>query len=333
MSTPVVSVVIPTYNRSPLLPRAVQSVVAQSFTDWEIVLVDDGSTDDTPRLAQQYAGKLGDRWRYVRQQHRGGSAARNRGIDASRGQFIAFLDSDDEFAPNKLARQLELLEHWPDLGFVYSDFSFVDFDGVRHASAFDEKFPIARSVTRVVVAPALCECTGLFDILLRGYFIATIVGLVRRSVLGCGIRFDERLSYAEEWLFFLRVARQTRAGYVDEPLSLHHYTAGSLARTDKQANVERYGDVLRAILRQFPDLSAAQRATVRANLSDASRQLGYRAAKEVRRGDAVRWFFEATCQRPTLTTVRELTRAILSLLRPRGNGPRALPHSTLDLAR
>ncbi len=329
MSSPVVSVVIPTHNRASLLPRAIDSVVSQTFSDWEIVLIDDGSTDDTSSLVKDYAARLKDRLVYIRQRQRGSSAARNRGIDAVRGKFVAFLDSDDEFAPTKLKRQLALFEKRRDLGFVYSDFSFIDLDGVKHDSAFGAKFPIARRVPCETVAPGLWMCTGsVFDTLLEGYFIATIVGMVRRDVLGTRIRFDESLSYAEEWLFFLHVARAAKAGFVDEPLSIHHYTAGSLARTATHANLVRFRDALAAIRRQFPDLSTAQKRIVRGKLADTTRQLGYHALKNERPTDALRCFSEAFRTRPGLRAARELLQsAVLHL------GPAGVAHPRLSPAR
>ena len=280
MSNAIVSVIIPTYNRASLLPRAIESVLAQTFGDWEIVLVDDGSTDGTAELAARYAATLGDRFVHIRQANRGSSAARNTGIDACGGRFVAFLDSDDEFLPNKLERQLALFALRPELGFVYSDFAYVGPDGVRHDSVFDAKCPLARSVPSQLVAPGLRVCTGnLFDFLLRGYFIATIVGMVRRDVLGGAIRFAPHLAYAEEWLFYLKVARACLAGFVDEPLCLHHLTPGSLARTDPHRNTSRYRDTLQAIHEVFVDLSPVQRQAVRENLAKACRQLGYDACR------------------------------------------------------
>ncbi len=115
MSTfaPAVSVIIPTYNRAELLPRALDSVVGQTFTDWGIVLVDDGSTDETSRVVRDYADRLGDRLVYIHQENKGSSQARNTGIDACRGRFVAFLDSDDECSPTRLGRQLELFDLRP----------------------------------------------------------------------------------------------------------------------------------------------------------------------------------------------------------------------------
>ena len=294
MNRPTVSIIVPTYDRVTLLPRALDSIIAQTFNDWEIVLVDDGSTDETDSLAWDYASRLGPRFNYVRQSHAGSSAARNRGIEAGRGRFVAFLDSDDEFLPGKLERQMKLFELKPELGFAYSDFSFIDDDGVRHHSAFDCKAPLAREVPFEEVEPGLCVCRGsLFDVLIRGYFIATIVGMVRRELLGRTIRFPVGQSYAEEWLFYLQVARACQAGFVNEPLCLHHFITGSLARTDKHRNLLQNRELLYRIKATFPDLSRSQRKAVHRNLARTCRQLGFEAYRARRYRAAGRYFAES----------------------------------------
>ena len=100
--TPQVSVVIPAYNCAAYGGQAVDSVLHQTYTDWEIIVVDDGSQDDTRLILEQY----GDRIRYIYQQNQGVSIARNRGIELARGEFIAFLDADDYFFPDKIAAQI-----------------------------------------------------------------------------------------------------------------------------------------------------------------------------------------------------------------------------------
>lgn len=104
---PLVSVVIPTYNRAEFLPRAVESVLRQTVDDFELIVVDDASTDDTEAVVERFDDP---RVEYVRHgTNRGGSAARNTGIERSSGEYIAFLDSDDEWYPRKLERQVEEL--------------------------------------------------------------------------------------------------------------------------------------------------------------------------------------------------------------------------------
>lgn len=273
MSRPVVSIVIPTYNRAQTLTRAIESIRAQSFQDWEIIVVDDGSTDSTPNLLSNYAARLGQALMVIRQYNRGCSAARNRGIEMARGRYVAFLDSDDEFRPQKLERQLELFNASPGLDFVYSDYSFVDLEGRTTISALDAKFPIARSLSTTRVADRMYAVgPDLFSALLTGYFVATIVGVVRRESIGC-VRFDEQLSYAEEWLFFLQLARTRRAGFIDEPLAVHHYTEGSLTRTDKARNLIRQCQLFHAMAARLENLHDADAQTLANHLARAHAQL------------------------------------------------------------
>ena len=291
---PTVSIVIPTFNRAAYLRRALDSIVAQTFIDWEIVLIDDGSTDETPSIADEYAQLLHERFIYIRQDNHGSSHARNSGIEASSGKFIAFLDSDDEYLAHKLQRQMELFTKCPELGMVYGDYAYVDLDGVRHESAFDTKCAQARAVKAELIEPGLYRCNGsLFDSLLREYFIATIVGMVRRDVLADCIRFPEHVRYAEEWLFYLDVAGRCRVGFVDEPLCLHHFVEGSLARSDSSANNARFVETLEAIAERFPEMGARQRRVLKAHQARALRQLGYDAHREGRFGDASRAFAQS----------------------------------------
>jgi glycosyltransferase involved in cell wall biosynthesis len=312
MTAPAVSIVVPVFNGCRFLPRAIESLLHQTLDDWEIVVVDDGSTDDTPSVIERYRARLGERMRCLRQENAGASAARNRGIEHGTGRFVAFLDADDEYLPHKLARQLTLFERAPELGFVYGDYAYLDETGVRHESVFDELCPLAREVPADPLGERLRAVRGdLFDVLLRGYFIATIVGMVRREVLGDDIRFDESLHYAEEWLFYLRVARACRAGFVDEPLCLHHRVPGSVTRTNSTMNNRGYRDTLRAILGAFPDLRADQRRGVQRMLADASRQCGYDALRADDARAALSDFTNALIHRPGPRAAVDLMRAVV----------------------
>ena len=113
---PRVSVIIPTYNSARFVVQAVESVLAQTYSDFEVIVVDDGSTDNTPVALAGYRQKI----RYLHQENRGPSAARNAGYRASQGDYVLFLDSDDLIPPDTLERQVSFLNDHPEFGLVYS---------------------------------------------------------------------------------------------------------------------------------------------------------------------------------------------------------------------
>ena len=124
---PKVSVIIPTYNRAHLIGRSIQSVLNQTYQDFEIIIVDDGSTDDTEDVIRNFNDS---RIIYIRhKENKGPSAARNTGIKASKGEFIAFQDSDDEWFPEKLDKQIEAFEMNPGFGIIYTDMLRIDKEG------------------------------------------------------------------------------------------------------------------------------------------------------------------------------------------------------------
>lgn len=300
---PTVSVVVPTYKRSHYLGRMIDSVVAQRYTDWELIIVDGKSNDGTAELVESYRDRLGDRLVFIEQDNAGCCIARNTGIDAARGEFIALLDSDDEFLEGKLERQMELFDQDPSLGFVYGDYSYVDLSGDFTSSTFDTKSKIARTVPSKELSPNLHVCDpNFFSYLLKEYFVATIVGVVRRDVLRDDIRFLEHDLYGCEWLFYLEIARRCRVGFVDEPLCLHHFVDGSLSRTSKLRNTIYHRRLLKTIFDRFPDLTGLQHREVSQQLAETCQQLGYESYKAAEFGPAMGYFHEALAAEPNAAT-------------------------------
>jgi len=312
---PTVSIVVPTYKRAAYLRRMIDSVNAQTYDDWELIIVDGDSHDGTSELVNGCRARFGGRLVFIEQENRGCCTARNTGIEAARGEFVAFLDSDDEFLPTKLERQIELFKLRPELGLVYCDYSYRDLSGGFCRSVFDTKSPIAREVPGEVVAPGLHVCApNLFDYLIREYFIATIVGVVRRSVLAEDIRFLPQDMYGCEWLFYLEVAARTRAGYVDEPLSMHHFVKGSLSRTSRVRNLIYHRRLLKVMRERFRAASAFARGQIRRQLAETCANLAARSHAEREYGPAVKYFSEALRSRLTRSSFNGLAQSAVAFL-------------------
>ena len=199
------SVVVPTYDRERVLPRALDSALAQTYEDFEVLVVDDGSTDGTAGLVAEYAARDG-RVRYLRQpQNAGVSAARNRGIREARGEFVAFLDSDDEWAPTKLERQVERFrEAASEVGLVYCGVETVYEDGGGWTFRPKHRGDVHRA-------------------LLQKNVVHTGSGVViRRSVTERAGLFDEGIPAAEDYEYWIRIARHVAFDYVAEPLLRYH---------------------------------------------------------------------------------------------------------------
>lgn len=194
---PKVSVIIPTYNHARYLPDAIESVLGQSFADWEAIVVDDGSRDDTSEVM----GRFGDsRLRYVWQENRGLSGARNTGITRARGEHIALLDADDIWEPAFLERSVALLERSPDIGATYCGFRYMDAAGNL----------LPQSVMKMVSADRFR------NELLLGNWLSPGTVLVRASLYRTAGPFDEALRACEDFDMWLRMSvDHSFAGFPD----------------------------------------------------------------------------------------------------------------------
>ena len=198
MPFPLVSVVIPSYNSARYVGAAIESVLEQAGVPVEVLVVDDGSKDNTAEVVAAYGSPV----RYLHQANAGVSVARNHGIQESRAKYVAFLDADDTWMPNKLTRQLDALERTPKARLCYAAYVRVD-DQL-------EPLGIQRSSRRG---------TALEDLLLRGNVVGSICTvIVERALLETVGGFDPALSQCADWDMWVRLARHTEFLYVDEPL-------------------------------------------------------------------------------------------------------------------
>jgi glycosyltransferase involved in cell wall biosynthesis len=212
--SPKVSVVIPTYNRAEKVGRSIESVLAQTFRDFEIIVVDDGSTDETGATLKRV---FGDSIRYYFQANQGVSVARNKGIEEAKGEWIAFLDSDDLWEREKLDWQLEALHKFaPCSNACYTDVRF--FNNTESRTMFElaeanykhaEEIGINVDALRLLVKPG-----GAGMVVCLSSFMAN-----RSVIKKCG-GFDRRLLYSQDSEFMFRLAALTGFCYVKRPLVL-----------------------------------------------------------------------------------------------------------------
>jgi len=214
-SAPLVSVIVPTYNRASMLVRAIDSVLSQTFKNLEVLIVDDASTDNTGSIIEQLSDS---RIRYLRHKtNRGGSAARNTGIQAATGKYIAFLDDDDEWEADKTECQLEALKRY-DVVLCTSD------QEVRKLRRYSNK-----------------KTVDLED-LRRGRFTAGGTGvLMAKTKIFREVMFDENLPRYQDWDVFIRIAKNHKIGYLNKPLI--RYNRGSHERITNVARRIQSSDI------------------------------------------------------------------------------------------
>lgn len=255
-----VSVIIPTYNRGHVILDAVHSVLAQTFDDFEVIVVDDGSDDDTSVRVRSIEDR---RVTLVCGAHAGVSAARNTGIAAARGELISFLDSDDLWLPEKLEREVAFLDSHPDVDAVFSDAEKLH--GGRFTPSFVEETAV---FSRRFASSAPSDGVSLpqrefFLCLLEEVPIATIAFTVRRDVLGHAGPFDRSWSSFEDWEFYLRLAKRSRFGYLPQVLAVIFVSGDSLHLTDAAGGRSSMLDVLAREYRQGAGDAAVPAAAAR----------------------------------------------------------------------
>ncbi len=306
MPDPLVSVITPTFNRAYCLGRTLDSALAQTHAALEVLVIDDGSTDGTRKLVLGRYGGDG-RVRYAHQPNAGVAAARNHGLRLARGEFVAFLDSDDVWKPWKLEAQLACLRCLPHAGMIWSDMEAVDDAGrlvaphylrtMYHSyrwftagQLFTESRPLAE------VAPALAAAAGggtvfagdLFSPMVMGNLVHTSTVLLRRERLERVGGFNERFRSGEDYDFHLRTCREGPVAFLD--LDTIQYQTGLPDRLTRHTSLiaSSFLQTLTAVLGQSGDRVRLPRRMVRASLANAHCWLGEELLAEGDRAGARR---------------------------------------------
>jgi glycosyltransferase involved in cell wall biosynthesis len=291
---PTVSIVLPTFNRSTFLPAAIGSIAAQTYRDWELLIVDDGSTDDTEAVISGLSRSVDQPLQYMTRPNGGAYAARNTGLAASRGRLIAFFDSDDLWLPHHLDACVRALTDAPEVDWVYGACRTID-----HATGrvlVPDTFRINGSprpfmnMQESLHGPLhLLKVEGLVECaLLDGLFCGLQNSVIRRSVFDHNAFHESLRNEAEDQLFVIRaITRGHRVGFLDDiHVDYHVHEANSSGSATGPMTVERRLRLLQPVVRGFEELrdelvlTAPERAALRRRLHrECFWHLGYSVYK------------------------------------------------------
>ena len=255
-----VSVVIPTHNRGNLIERAVNSVIQQTYKALEIIVVSDGSTDNTDEVIQTLTRK-DERIRYISYHPaKGGNVARNTGIQAAKYDYIAFLDDDDEWLPEKLEKQMKVFLKDSEIGLVYT--------GVKSIYLSEN--------TSYLSTSHLCGDLSK-KILLNNYIGTTSTVIVKKSALEKSGLFDINLTAMQDYDLWIRICQNSKIGVVSEPC-IHYYNHPKYQQISQQ--IEKYNDAIDYLENKYFDLFINLSNTEKRNRkSNFNLQLAHKAMR------------------------------------------------------
>ena len=279
---PKVTVIIPTYNYGHFLGEAIQSVLDQSLQEWELIVVDDGSTDNTREVVAAFADP---RIHYVHQQNRGNPAARNAALRLATGEYVAFLDADDMWFPEKLDKQVAQLDRLPPtVGLVYGDvYLFNNEDGTIIRSFLQGRRPPQGRILR-----------ELLDT--EGWFISDTGSLIRREVFQRVGLYDESLWWYEDWEMWVRIAAAYEVAAMDEPVARCRRHSANLSKAPE--GMYRHGEAARRkVMASYP-LSRQERRALQHNRAHHEYLYGIDQLRLGKRGEAWKAFLRSLRLRP-----------------------------------
>jgi glycosyltransferase involved in cell wall biosynthesis len=236
---PLVSVMVPTYNAAPFVAETIESVLAQTYQSLELIVVDDASDDETPEIVEGYVRRHPDRVRFRQGTERlGPCRRRNDALDLASGSLIAWLDHDDLWAPEKTAKQVEVLQARPDVGLVYSGYDAFDSDTGERVPWRDRE--------------SEAEGDTLVPLFVRGCFVGALTAVFRREVLSRRhMRLRETdFSFGDDYFLWLALSLDWKVARVDEVLAYHRRHPGNESKRLGETNFH----LLRiALLQEFLD--------------------------------------------------------------------------------
>jgi glycosyltransferase involved in cell wall biosynthesis len=252
---PKVSVIIPVYNSERFIKETIESVLNQTCQDFEIIIIDDGSIDKSAEIIKSFTDR---RILYIYQKNEGVSAARNKGISASKGEYIAFLDHDDLWLPKKLEEQISVLRADSEIGLVYSDCYYVNIEKEMMKRFFEQSKPYRGAV---------------FPEFFMSNFIPCLTAVVRKDVFKKVGLFNPGFSISEDYDLFLRIAELFKVEYIDMPLAKYRIHETNFSKNIILTHREEI-EILSKYLKEKPEIKKIMGKKAEKRLADLYFSLG-----------------------------------------------------------
>lgn len=271
-----VSVIISTYNRAAMLKQAIDSVLNQSYKDFELIVVDDGSTDETPQVIEEYGATV----HCISQNNAGLNVGRNKALQQAQGTYIALLDDDDLWEPYKLELQVALMERYPDIPYTFSDFTIFSKEGIVHKYGLQSWFkepkswPVIyddhHSYTKMNLNIGGIEKDfnifygHIYSNLLYDPLILPSTSLIRTEAIPENVRFIEHDSLYGDWDFFARLARNNKVLFIDYPTTRNrsHREVKRITQAPPKIHGERRMALIRRVWKADPEFYKKHRKSV-----------------------------------------------------------------------
>ncbi|PUB79824.1 MAG: hypothetical protein B6D77_09750 [gamma proteobacterium symbiont of Ctena orbiculata] len=329
-----VSVIIPTYNRAELLLKTVQSVLAQTYQDFEIIIINDGSSDNTETVIKDYSPKI----RYLNQENAGLNATRNRALKLAQGEYIATLDDDDIWLDYKLALQVELLDKFDSVGFTYSNFHILKSDDIRipdglttwldapidWSSLFEKTYSYKELSLESPIPDASPDAIqihvgDIYHACLFNPHVLPSSALFRRSLLPDDIRFIEHDSICGDWDFFARLSKAHQAVFLNHETTLNrsHEDEFRLTRTDHRIQLAKRAEFIKRVWKSDAQFYQNNKTDVDYTLNKTLLNLTYQRILNGQTDEA-RSAFEEISQPYSGLSKKQLLVAVMGLKIPGG---------------
>ncbi|MFH1616603.1 MAG: glycosyltransferase [Planctomycetota bacterium] len=278
---PEVSVVVSAYNHEKYVGALLKSILGQTYKDFELVIIDDGSTDSTPNIIEEFANRYSGKMRFSRQENKGFVKTINSAFKMCRGRYIAPVGSDDIWLPNKLEEQIKKFNEDPSLSLVYADINIVNEDGevLCRFNRFNK--PYWGKIT---------------DRLFISNFISAITPVYKRELFEQYGYWDERYNIASDYEFILRVSPHIKVGYVNKVLGLYRTHEHSSSTVNIEKTVIEGLDVRKQFLALRPGL--IKRGTILRAYSNVYFRMAEANVSGGNRKKAIKYYIKACCCNP-----------------------------------